>query len=134
MEVREASAIYAGLTVLRGDVTPVGYKRTEVGVIPTDWVVVQAGELHPFVTSGSRGWAMFYSDTGAPFIRITNLARDCIYPDLQDLRFVKLDEGAREGMRTQLQTGDVLISITADIGIVGYVSAAVPKPAWRVQL
>ncbi len=133
MEVREASAIYAGLTALQGDLMPVGYKRTEVGVVPTDWVVVQAGELHPFVTSGSRGWAMFYSDTGAPFIRITNLARDCIFPDLQDLRFVKLDESAREGMRTQLQTGDVLISITADIGIVGYVSAAVQKPAYINQ-
>jgi type I restriction enzyme S subunit len=133
MEVREAKASYAELSELPGDAMPLGYQQTEVGVVPKDWRVMQAGELQPFVTSGSRGWASFYSDTGAPFIRITNLARDCIYFDLQDLRFVRLDESAREGRRTQLQTGDVLISITADIGIVGYVTSLVPKPAYINQ-
>ena len=39
-----------------------GYKRTEVGVIPEEWKVMQVGDLKPFVTSGSRGWASYYSD------------------------------------------------------------------------
>jgi type I restriction enzyme S subunit len=33
---------------------------------------VKSGELFSFVTSGSRGWAKYYSDKGAIFIRITN--------------------------------------------------------------
>ncbi len=110
-----------------------GYKQTEVGVIPEDWEARQIGDLHPFVTSGSRGWATFYTDYGAPFIRITNLTRGSIYLDLSDLRFVNLPAGNSEGVRTQLQVGDVLISITADIGIIGYVSTQVPRPAYINQ-
>jgi len=102
-------------------------------VIPQDWEVKKIGDLKPFVTSGSRGWAAFYSDRGAPFIRITNLSRDSIYLNLEDLRLVNLPQEASEGIRTQLHDHDVLISITADIGIIGYVSEDVPKPAYINQ-
>lgn len=109
------------------------YKLTEVGVIPEDWEAKQIGELKPFVTSGSRGWAAFYSDRGSVFIRITNLSRNYIYLDLGDMRFVNLRKDDVEAVRTQLQDGDVLVSITADIGIIGYVSKKVPKPAYINQ-
>ena len=112
---------------------PASYKQTEVGVIPEDWEVKQIGDLEPFVTSGSRGWAAFYSEHGSPFIRITNLSRTCIYPDLEDLRFVNLAGNDSEAARTQLHDGDVLISITADIGIVGHVTEKLPKPAYINQ-
>ncbi len=97
---------------------PSGYKQTEVGIIPEDWEARQIGSLKPFVTSGSRGWAAFYSDFGSPFIRITNLSRNSIYLDLEDLRFVNVALDDSEAARTQLQDGDVLISITADIEVV----------------
>ena len=131
LAVREAPASYqVGLEAQR--VRP-GYKQTEVGVIPEDWDVVQIGDLNPFVTSGSRGWATFYSDRGAPFIRITNLSRGSIYLNLEDLRLVNLPHETSEGVRTQLENQDVLISITADIGIIGYVSEDVQKPAYINQ-
>jgi type I restriction enzyme S subunit len=110
-----------------------GYKQTEVGMIPEDWRTKSIGDLQPFVTSGSRGWAAFYGNYGSPFIRITNLTRGSIYLDLTDLRFVNLPANDTEGARTQLQTADLLISITADIGIIGYVSARVPMPAYINQ-
>lgn len=110
-----------------------GYKQTEVGMIPEDWEVKQISDFQPFVTSGSRGWAAFYSDRGSPFIRITNLSRSSIYLDLEDLRFVELPANDSESARTQLQHGDVLISITADIGLIGYVSSTVPKSAYINQ-
>ncbi|MFY9822907.1 MAG: restriction endonuclease subunit S [Thermoanaerobaculia bacterium] len=110
-----------------------GYKRSEAGVIPEDWDVRQIGDLKPFVTSGSRGWAAFYSEYGSPFIRITNLSRTCIYPDLRDLRFVNLAANESEAARTQLRDGDILLSITADIGIVGHVTHRLPKPAYINQ-
>ena len=110
-----------------------GYKPTEVGVLPEDWDVVRLGDLKPFVTSGSRGWASFYSEYGPLFVRITNLSRDSIYLDLTDSRHVQLPPGLSEGVRTQLREGDILISITADIGIVGYVDARVPLPAFINQ-
>jgi len=98
-----------------------------------EWVVTTIGNLKPFVTSGSRGWAAFYADHGELFVRMTNLWRDSIYLDLTDSKFVQLPPGANEGVRTQLKEHDVLISITADIGIIGYVDANVPSPAYINQ-
>jgi type I restriction enzyme, S subunit len=98
-----------------------------------EWESVKIGDLRPFVTSGSRGWARFYSERGAPFVRITNLSRDSIYLDLSDLRVVDLPAEAREGTRTELAIGDVLISITADIGIIGYVDERLAIPAYINQ-
>lgn len=110
-----------------------GYKQTEVGVIPEDWGVHSLGDLNPYVTSGSRGWAEFYADHGNLFVRITNMSRESIYLDLADSKFVCIPPDSSEGVRTQLQENDVLISITADIGIVSYVDAAVPSPAYINQ-
>ena len=98
-----------------------------------EWEVTTIGDLKPFVTSGSRGWAAFYADHGELFVRITNLWRHSIYLDLSDSKFVQLPLGANEGVRTQLKEHDVLISITADIGIIGYVDGGVPSPAYINQ-
>lgn len=110
-----------------------GYQQTELGVIPEDWEIHELGELRPFVTSGSRGWADYYSQYGDLFVRITNLTRKSIYLDLADCKFVQLPQNNSEGVRTQLCTNDVLISITADIGIIGYIDDNVPKPAYINQ-
>ena len=110
-----------------------GYKQTEVGVIPEDWECVELDQLNPFITSRSRGWADFYSEYGDPFVRITNMFRESISLDLQDLRYVNLPISASEGKRTQLYDGDLLISITADIGIISYVDKRLQKPAYINQ-
>jgi type I restriction enzyme S subunit len=109
------------------------YRSTELGMLPNDWRVDELGALDPFVTSGSRGWARYYKDTGAPFVRITNLSRGSIYLDVSDLKFVVLPQNDREGIRTGLEAGDLLVSITADIGIIGYVDADLAKPAYINQ-
>ena len=72
------------------------------------------------VTSGSRGWAKYYSASGAAFIRIGNLNRYDISISLDDLQCVKLPDHA-EGVRSRLEPLDVLISITADLGSIGFV-------------
>jgi type I restriction enzyme S subunit len=110
-----------------------GNKKSELGVIPEDWAVVHIGALEPYITSGSRGWASYYCENGSPFIRITNLVRDNIYLDLDDLRYVQLPANNSEATRTRLEVGDILISITADIGIVGLVTGRVPSPAYINQ-
>lgn len=71
------------------------------------------------VTSGSRGWAKYYSNNGAVFIRIGNLTRDTIRIDLSEIQYVSLPNKA-EGQRSRLEKGDVLVSITADLGSIGY--------------
>ena len=73
-----------------------------------------------FVTSGSRGWARHYADEGALFIRMGNLKRASIRLDLESVQRVRVPVGA-EGSRTRLAPGDILISITADTGMVAVV-------------
>ncbi len=77
-------------------------------------------EMSSIVTSGSRGWAQYYSDSGARFIRIGNLTRTTIKIGFDDMQYVQLPSNA-EGLRTRLQSNDVLVSITADLGSIGLV-------------
>lgn len=110
-----------------------GYKQTEIGPFPTDWLDKTISSFQPFVTSGSRGWAQYYAERGDLFVRITNMTRSSIYLDLNDSKFVRLPVTGHEGARTQLQTGDLLVSVTADIGIVSWVDESIPTPAYINQ-
>ena len=96
------------------------FKNSPLGSIPADWSETNIGNLATLVTSGPRGWARYYSNAGAKFIRIGNLTREHVNFRLQDMQFVSPPEGA-EGNRTQLMQGDVLFSITADLGVIGLV-------------
>lgn len=131
-EVRDMAGSYV-LAPTSGETVAAGYKRTEVGVIPEEWQVHELADLKPFITSGSRGWADYYSNHGSAFIRITNMSRSSIYLDLDDLRLVNLPPDSTEGVRTQLHDDDLLVSITADIGIIALVDQSVPKPAYINQ-
>lgn len=77
-------------------------------------------ELSQIVTSGSRGWAKYYSSEGARFIRITDLTRDRISLKNDNIQHVAVPENA-EGRRSQLKKKDVLVSITADLGSIALV-------------
>jgi len=66
--------------------------------IPRGWYWASTDQLFWFVTSGSRGWAKYYSDSGPLFIRVGNLDHDSITLDMRDLQRVKQQEGA-EGIR-----------------------------------
>ena len=77
----------------------------------------------------------FYVDYGDLFVRITNMSRNSIYLDTNtsENKYVSLPATSTEGKRTQLNNGDVLISITADIGIIGYIDEFIAKPAYINQ-
>lgn len=77
-------------------------------------------EMTSIVTSGSRGWAKYYSSDGAKFIRIGNLTRDSIRISFNEMQYVTLP-GNAEGTRTKLNPNDVLVSITANLGSIGLV-------------
>ncbi len=102
------------------------FKDSPVGRIPKGWDVKSLGDLSSFITSGSRGWAQYYSESGAIFIRIGNLTREHINFRFKDIIRVSPPESA-EGKRTLVQTGDVLISITADLGVIAVVNESLEK-------
>ena len=82
--------------------------------------------MSTLVTSGSRGWAKYYSNSGAKFVRIGNLTRTGIDIDFTDTQFVELRDKA-EGVRSKLQPNDILVSITADLGSIGLVPDSIDE-------
>lgn len=82
---------------------------------------VQLRRLVCDLTSGPRGWAELVGETGAPFLRITNISRSSIDLDMHDVLCVN-PPSTPESRRARTKAGDVLVSITADIGSVGVVS------------
>lgn len=96
------------------------------GELPEGWRWTRSSEVFEYITSGSRGWAKFYSDNGAIFIRMGNLDHDTILLDLSDIQYVKLPDKA-EGTRSLVHSGDILISITADVGMIGLVPDKFPE-------
>lgn len=92
-------------------------------------------EIFEFITSGSRGWAQYYSIEGDElFIRITNLSYGTYKIDLSEekLQFLKLPS-SKEGKRTLLRKNDLLISITADTGMIGLVEDELPYNSYVNQ-
>ena len=77
--------------------------------LPCGWAWIKFENLIEYVTSGSRGWAEYYSDSGAIFIRAQNLKYDRL--ELDDIAYVMLPKGV-EGKRTLTKKDDLLITIT----------------------
>lgn len=75
------------------------------------------------LTSGPRGWGELVADEGSIFLRITNIPRQGIDLNLSELLRVAAPDGP-ERERTRTREGDVLVSITADIGSVAVVGSA----------
>lgn len=99
---------------------PVAPNITNLPPLPEGWAWCMSDALFFFVTSGSRGWAKYYSNDGAIFLRIGNLEHENIRLYLDDTQRVSPPVGA-EGSRTRVQANDILISITADVGMIGLV-------------
>ncbi|MDX3693159.1 restriction endonuclease subunit S [Streptomyces europaeiscabiei] len=75
--------------------------------------LVRLGYLSSLVTSGSRGWGDFVSDTGSLFFRSANLHPDRVQPKLTNLVYVQVPAAASsEAQRSRIEPGDVLIGIT----------------------
>ena len=97
-----------------------------LGEIPAHWDVKRIKNVSAFVTSGSRGWADFYSDEGPCFLRIGNMQSGSIDLNIDKVQHVDPPPGS-EGERTRVRPGDVLVSITALIGAVALVPENLPE-------
>ena len=113
--VRKAAILHKAFT---GELTK--QWRLENGVSDESWEEKKGEDFFEYVTSGSRGWAKYYSDKGSIFVRMGNLNHGTIELDFSDIQYVELPDQV-EGQRSKLQKNDILISITADVGMIGLV-------------
>lgn len=99
---------------------PAAPDTTGLPELPEGWVWAISDVIFDFVTSGSRGWAKYYSDTGSIFIRVGNLDHGTIDLDLSEIQRVVAPANP-EADRSRVSVGDLLISITAELGMVAVV-------------
>lgn len=86
---------------------------------PKEWPIYELSKYIQFLTSGSRGWSQYFTDNGEYFITIKNVKNCQVI--LNDVQYVVPPHNA-EAKRTRVQEGDLLISITADLGRTGVVT------------
>jgi len=92
---------------------------------PHQYQSSQLSEYITFLTSGSRGWAQYCSDDGNEwFITIKNV-KDC-HISIENMQPIHAPDNA-EAKRTRVQEGDLLISITADLGRTGVVTKEIAE-------
>ena len=92
---------------------------------PREYPVHQLSEYIMSLTSGSRGWAQYCVDDGEEwFITIKNV-NNC-HISIDNMQPVNAPDNA-EAKRTKVHEGDLLISITADLGRTGVVTKEIAK-------
>jgi hypothetical protein len=113
MEVREASAEYL---VAADQCVPVGYKQTEVGVIPEDWGVSRLGDLFE-ITSSKRVFQSEWKTEGVPFYRAREIAvlSETGFVD-NDLFISKQMYDAFRRVYGAPQVGDLLVTGVGTLG------------------
>ena len=93
--------------------------------LPVGWVWASMDQLTEFITSGSRGWADYYANSGPTFIRSQNINKDWL--DLSDIAFVNPPRSA-EGARTRVRKDDLLLTITgANVGKAARVNISIDE-------
>lgn len=88
--------------------------------LPELWEWCRLEDVAQLITSGSRGWAQYYSDSGAIFLTMGNLSKEHYNLRMDKIRYVKPPMNS-EGARTRLFENDILISITGDVGNLGLI-------------
>lgn len=100
-------------------------KEEEPFSIPETWNWVRLGEIAYYITSGSRDWSKYYSDTGAKFIRTQDINTNKL--DLRNVAYMKLPDNV-EGKRSLVEKNDILTTITgANVGKCALVEADIDE-------
>lgn len=91
---------------------------------PKGWEKYRLEKFISFLTSGSRGWSQYFRNKGEMFLTIKNVKNNEI--TLDNIQYV-CAPNTKEAERTKVQEGDLLISITADLGRTGVVNSEIAQ-------
>jgi len=80
-----------------------------LGPLPNGWKWKTLTNLSEYITSGSRGWKAYMTNSGNSFIRSQDIRQDALIFDSP--AFVTLPDRV-EGKRTLVRQGDLLLTIT----------------------
>lgn len=96
----------------------VGYKQSEVGLIPNDWKIEKLDKLTSLIIDGTHHTPT-YTTYGIPFLRVTDIQGELNH---SEFKFVSDVEHAQLIRRCKPEKGDLLLSKNGTIGIPKVVS------------
>ena len=100
---------------MQGSQVPVGYKLTEVGVIPEDWDVKLLPEVCWFQEGpGLRQWQ--FTKSGMKVVNVTNLENGFLNLERTE-RHISYLEFEQTYKHFAIDTGDILVASSGNIAI-----------------
>lgn len=120
MAVKEAAADYSALAT-KPDV-PLGYKRTDVGVIPEDWDVKLVGSICDFIVPGRNKPQVFNGDI--PWITTPDIVNGRGVSESKTGLCVSRNEAKNVGSKI-VPPGAVIMSCVGELGIVASVERSI---------
>lgn len=91
---------------------PVGYKQTDVGVIPEDWEISTLGDISIKITDGTH-YTPTYVISGVPFYSVETLTSG----DFSKTKFISEEEHQNLIKRCKPERGDILMTRIGTLGI-----------------
>lgn len=99
-----------GALLPENQLTSVAEKASdELPALPNEWEWKSLETLSEYITSGSRGWKSFVTNSGDAFIRSQDIKHDALI--FENPAYVTLPSKA-EGKRTLVRQNDLLLTIT----------------------
>ena len=100
---------------------PAGYKQTEIGVIPEDWLLTSLEKISAFITKGATPTTYGFSwvQDGVLFLRSECVSENGL--DLSQSTFISR-KAHNVLNRGEWRSGDILITITGNVGRVVHIS------------
>jgi type I restriction enzyme, S subunit len=89
-----------------------GYKQTEVGVVPEDWVLHKLTSLAD-VRDGTHD-SPSYISSGVPFVTSKNIVSGRV--DLDDITFISEEDAREVNRRSKVDRNDILLSMIGTVG------------------
>ena len=122
--VSEVSSTYPSEIISKS--IPVGYKQTEVGVIPEDWEVHSLSSICD-VRDGTHD-SPKYKDNGIPLVTSKNIVDDIL--DLSNVSLISPEDAFEIDKRSKVDKGDIIMSM---IGTVGSAVLLLDEPKFCIK-
>lgn len=105
------------------------FKKTDIGKIPEAWKVVPLAEVCAHITKGATPTTYGYEWVDGDSEGILFLRSECVSEDgFQITGSERISEAAHDSMsRSEIQGGDVLVTITGNVGRVAQVPADIAR-------
>ena len=99
-----------------------GYKQTEVGEIPEDWIVLPVTKITSEIFLGLTSKVDYVESNGIPLVRATDIARGKL--SFEKVRTISVDQHKSLTKYRKAKKNDILVSKSGSLGVCAIVDVS----------